>query len=101
MEFIHDQLFDGWRIRLLTVVDQFTRLISPALEDWAWRNHVKLDFIQPRKPIENGYIKSFNGLIRDECVNVSQLLSLNDARAGSKLGALTTPSSVRTVHLAT
>ena len=31
MDFVHDQLFDGRKIRILTVVDTFTRL-SPAIE---------------------------------------------------------------------
>jgi len=41
---------------------------------------VKLDFIRPGKPTENGYIESFNGRLRDECLNVNQFLSLADAK---------------------
>lgn len=41
---------------------------------------MKLDFIHPGKPTENGYIESFNGRFRDECLNVQQFLSLDDAR---------------------
>jgi len=54
--------------------------MSKALEDWAWRRGVKLDFIRPGKPNENGHIESFNGRLRDECLNVSQFTSLDDAR---------------------
>jgi putative transposase len=60
-------------------VDHGTEFMSKALEDWAWRRGVKLDFIRPGKPNENGHIASFNGRLRDECLNVSQFTSLDDA----------------------
>ncbi len=41
---------------------------------------MKRDFIRPGKPTENGYIESFNGRLRDECLNVNQFLSLADAK---------------------
>lgn len=62
-------------------VDHGTEFTSKALEEWAWKNGVKLDFIHPGKPTENGYIESFNGRLRDECLNVHQFFSLKDARA--------------------
>jgi len=62
-------------------VDHGPEFISRALEDWAWRYQVKLDFTHPGKPTENAYIESFNGRLRDECLNVTQFLSLEDARA--------------------
>lgn len=62
-------------------VDHGTEFTSKALEAWAWKNGVKLDFIHPGKPAENGYIESFNGRLRDECLNVHQFFSLEDARA--------------------
>ena len=39
-----------------------------------------LDFIRPGRPVENGYIESFNGRLRDECLNVEVFFSLADAR---------------------
>ena len=39
-----------------------------------------LDFIRPERPVENGYIESFNGKLRDECLNVEVFFSLADAR---------------------
>ena len=48
-------------------VDHGSEFTSKALEDWAWRRGVKLDFIRPGKPMENGHIESFNGRLRDEC----------------------------------
>lgn len=62
-------------------VDHGSEFTSKALEDWAWRRGVKLDFIRPGKPMENGHIESFNGRLRDECLNVMQFMSLEDARA--------------------
>src|SRR4029453_11492600 len=52
-----------------------------AMEAWAYLNGVKLDFIRPGKPVENGYIESFNGRLRDECLNVELFWSVEDARA--------------------
>lgn len=62
-------------------VDHGTEFTSRALEDWAYRRGVKLDFIRPGKPTENGHIESFNGRLRDECLNVMQFESLEDAKA--------------------
>jgi len=61
-------------------VDRGTEFTSKALEAWAWQWGVKLDFTHPGKPMENGHIESFNGRLRDECLNVHQFLSLDDAR---------------------
>jgi putative transposase len=33
----------------------------------------------PGKPVENGHIESFNGKLRDECLNAHQFLSIDDA----------------------
>jgi len=51
-----------------------------ALEDWAYSRGVQLDFIRPGKPVENAYVESFNGRLRDECLNVHQFVSMADAR---------------------
>jgi putative transposase len=45
-----------------------------------YRRGEKLDFIRPGKPVENGFIESFNGRLRDECLNTNQFLSIDDAR---------------------
>ena len=47
---------------------------------WAYQNRVHLDFIRPGRPVENGYIESFNGRLRDECLNVEVFFTLADAR---------------------
>ena len=41
---------------------------------------MQLDFIRPGKPIENAFIESFNGRLRDECLNVHQFTSIADAQ---------------------
>jgi putative transposase len=121
MDFVHDQLVDGRRFRVLTVIDQWSResvsvepgfsltgqsvaaildavardralpkaitvdhgteFTSRALDEWAWRRGVLLDFIRPGKPVENGLCESFNGRLRDECLNTNEFTSLEHARA--------------------
>ncbi len=122
MDFVSDALFNGKRLRALTVVDAFTReclaiqvaqgirgedvvavmerlqfqrgavprkirvdngpeFVSKALDHWAYRAGVTLDFSRPGKPTDNAYVESFNGRFRDECLNTHWFLSLEDARA--------------------
>ncbi len=120
MDFMQDQLFDGRRFRLFTLVDNFTReslaievdqglggrhvvevlqrvgekrplpktirvdngpeFTSKILDQWAYLNGVELDFIRPGKPTENALIESFNGRVREECLNENWFLSIEDAR---------------------
>jgi len=51
-----------------------------ALDQWCFAQGVEQHFIQPGKPMQNGYIESFNGKFRDECLNESWFVSLHDAR---------------------
>ena len=119
-DFVSDKLSDGRSIRILTVVDQFTRecvwlqvdrsmnglkvvaaltaameecgsgpdsitldggseFAGRAMEAWAIETGVQLCFIRPGRPVENGYIESFNGRLRDECLNVEWCTSLDHA----------------------
>lgn len=120
MDFMHDALANGRRIRLLNIVDDFTReclsievdtslgghrvtrvldrviesrgmperlvtdngpeFTSKALDEWAYEKGVKLQFIEPGKPVQNAYVESFNGRVRDECLNEQWFLDLNHAR---------------------
>jgi putative transposase len=50
------------------------------LDEWAYQRGIKLFFISPGKPVENCYIESFNGKLRDECLNMSWFMDLNHAR---------------------
>jgi putative transposase len=120
MDFVYDQLVDGRRIRILTIIDKFSRecvhtyadfsitgkMVARELERlgsehplpdaitvdngsefsgrdldcWAYQKRMKLDFIRPGKPVENAFIESFNGRLRDEFLNVDQFNSLQDLR---------------------
>jgi putative transposase len=120
MDFMSDELFNRRRIKLLTLVDNFTReslaievderigghgvvevlmrvaeerglpekirldngpeFTSKMLDQWAYLNGVELDFIRPGKPTDNAFIESFNGRFRQECLNESWFLSLEDAK---------------------
>jgi putative transposase len=120
MDFMSDELFNRRRIKLLTLVDNFTReslaievderiggyrvvevlmgiaeergfpekirldngpeFTSKQLDQWAYLNGVELDFSPPGKPTDNAFIESFNGRFRQECLNESWFLSLEDAR---------------------
>lgn len=121
MDFVMDVVSGGRRIRVLAVVDDFTReclavevdssiggarvarvldriiefrgkpegitvdngpeFAGRALDSWAYRNKVRLEFIRPGKPVENAYIESFNGRLRDECLNGNEFISLREAQA--------------------
>src|SRR5262249_31481337 len=52
-------------------IDNGPEFISKALDSWAFESRVALHFIRPAKPTENGHIESFNGRLRDECLNVN------------------------------
>jgi len=41
---------------------------------------VKLDFIKPGKPVENAFIESFNGRLRDECLNMHMFFSIPETQ---------------------
>ena len=49
------------------------------MDAWAVEHGVQLNFIRPGKPVENGFIESFNGRLRDECLDVNVFFSLADA----------------------
>lgn len=61
-------------------VDNGTEFTSKALDEWAYRRGVKLDYTRPRKPTDNGLIESFNGRLRDEFLNVHEFVTLHDAQ---------------------
>ena len=76
-----DRVLAGPCVPRSITVDHGTEFMSRALEDWAYRRGVQLDFIRPGKPVENAFIEAFNGRLRDECLNVHQFTSLADAQA--------------------
>lgn len=61
--------------------DNGSEFISKAMDKWAYERRVDLDFSQPGKPTDNATVESFNGRLRQECLNKHWFLSLDDARA--------------------
>jgi putative transposase len=141
-DFVADALFDGRKLRMLTVVDCYTReclaidvgqslkgedvveslnricgrrglpktiktdkgseFISKVMDKWAYEHGVELDFSRPGKPTDNARVESFNGRLRQECLNANWFLSLDDAKAKISLADLLqrepTPLRARLVH---
>ena len=61
-------------------IDNGPEFSGKALDEWAYRKGVKLNFIRPGKPIENAFAESFNGRLRDECLNTNWFINLRHAR---------------------
>jgi putative transposase len=120
LDFVSDQLTDGRRFRVLTVVDDHTReclalvadtslsggrvvreldaiiarrgrpltvvsdngteFTSMAILRWSQDRQIDWHYIAPGKPMQNGFIESFNGSFRDECLNETLFSSLPEAR---------------------
>ena len=62
------------------VLDNGPEFRGRALAAWSEERGARLGFIQPGKPIQNAYAESFNGRLRDECLNANWFTSLSDAR---------------------
>lgn len=61
-------------------VDNGSEFTGRKLDEWACKNKVRLHFIEPGKPTQNAHIESFNGKLRDECLNMEWFISLQEAR---------------------
>ena len=64
----------------MIVSDNGTELTSNVMLKWAEENAVEWHYIAPGKPQQNGFMESFNGKLRDECLNEHVFLSLAEAR---------------------
>jgi putative transposase len=64
----------------LLTTDNGSEFTSRHFDAWAFGHKIGLDFIRPGKPVENGYIESFNGKLRDECLNSNWFQSVDEAR---------------------
>lgn len=62
------------------VMDNGPEFTSAALDRWADERGVRLHFIEPGKPVQNAFAESFNGRVRDECLNENWFVSIQDAR---------------------
>src|SRR5262249_50308220 len=75
-----------------------SEFISKVLDLWAHRHGVQLEFSRPGKPTDNAFIESFNGRLRQECLNqIGFSPSLTRGRR-SKAGARTTTNIDHTVR---
>lgn len=64
----------------MVVSDNGTELTSNAILAWQRDSGVEWHYIAPGKPMQNGFVESFNGRLRDECLNEHLFASLGEAR---------------------
>jgi len=62
------------------ILDNGPEGTSRAMFDWSDRTGVRLRFIEPGKPVQNAFVESLNGKLRDECLNLHWFRSLRHAR---------------------
>lgn len=119
-DFIHDHCFNGVPLKVLTIMDEFTReglalevatslpsprvmavlarlvathgvpqflrsdngpeFIALAIRGWLAQHQMRTLYIAPGCPWQNGYGESFNGTVRDECLNMHVFHSVTEAR---------------------
>jgi putative transposase len=60
--------------------DNGPEFVSRVVDQWAYEQGLEWHTIQPGRPMENGYVESFNGRFRDECLNENWFIDLADAR---------------------
>jgi putative transposase len=76
-----DEIAEAHRLPEEIVLDNGPEGTSRAMFDWSERTGVRLRFIEPGKPVQNAFVESFNGKLRDECLNLHWFRSLHHARA--------------------
>jgi transposase InsO family protein len=95
MDFVFDRTAEGRVIKCLTIVDDATHeavaieveraisghMLTRVLDRLAHERGVQLRLIEPGKPNQNAYVESFNGRLRDECLNEHWFTHLLHARA--------------------
>ena len=65
----------------MIVSDHGTEFTSNAILAWSKHHGVEWHYIAPGKPMQNGYVESFNGRVRDELLNESLLFGIDHARS--------------------
>ncbi len=63
------------------VSDNGTEFTSQAILRWCQETNVDWHYIAPGKPMQNGFVESFNGSFRDECLNENLFSTLDHARS--------------------
>jgi putative transposase len=77
---VPERLAETRRLPEVITIDNGPEFAGRTLDEWAYRKGIKLNFIRPGKPTDNTLIEAFNGRFREECLNESWFLSLEDAR---------------------
>lgn len=62
------------------ITDNGSEFTSRAFDAWAYARGIRIEHIQPGKPVQNAFIESFNGTLRDDCLNMHWFLSLENAK---------------------
>jgi putative transposase len=75
-----ERLVDTRGLPKVITMDNGPEFAGRALDEWAYRRGVRLNFIRPGKPIDNAFAESFIGRLRDECLNENWFMSLRHAR---------------------
>src|SRR5712692_9017448 len=76
-----ERLGSGRGLPAVIQSDNGPEFTGRVLDQWAYERGVKLQFIEPGKPIQNAFIESFNSRLREECLNEQVFVSLDDARS--------------------
>jgi putative transposase len=76
-------LFRGYPVAVRT--DNGPEFTSRAFMGWAQAHGIRHILIEPGRPMQNGYIESFNGKFRDECLNEQWFQDLQQARSAIKI----------------
>lgn len=80
-----DRAVDTYGLPFEIIIDNGPEFTGRALDQWALKRGVKLHFIRPGKPMDNGYCESFNGKYRDEFLNDNWFESLDEAAEKAEL----------------
>ncbi len=64
----------------MITVDKVPKLIGKALDTLAYRHEEKPVFTRPGKPVDKTCIESFNGRLRDECLNMNWFTNTDHVR---------------------
>jgi putative transposase len=60
--------------------DNGSEFAGGMMDQWAYSNHVEIDFSRRGKPTDNAIVESFNGRFREECLNTHWFHSIEDAK---------------------
>ena len=77
-----DRIADQRGLPEAIVLDNGPEFRSRALAAWSAERGVRLEFIQPGKPVQNAFVESFNGRLRDECLNAQLVHQFVTPRVG-------------------